>query len=48
MLRVKMLAVAQTAMNLSSISMVCDSDAGTMRCVSSAYFELYIEEKNGS
>ena len=33
---VKWLAAAQSAMDLSSMSMVCDSDAGIMRYVSSA------------
>ena len=44
-LRVKLLAAAQSAMDLSSMSMVCDSDAGTMRYVSSAYLNSILRKK---
>ena len=44
-LRVKLLAAAQSAMDLSSMSMVCDSDAGTMRYVSSAYLNSILRRK---
>ena len=44
-LRVKFLAAAQSAMDLSSMPMACDSDAGTMRYVSSAYLNSILRRK---